>query len=213
MPSPSSRAFTALLLAGVLGLSVAACGDDGGGSATATGGQAAGGETPREASGGKTSAEATREIAGGVTKLRLADSLTTVLGVAGIDIEPIGGAKRVDGALQFPIERGEIDVDAASGSLQHRGGLRLSVAGRQLEATDLVVDPGKGVLTAEVGGRRVPFLALDMGQPEAPGNAVVWPASAGLSAEAARSINDRLGIDVLRSGLSAGDVTIDARRP
>ncbi len=219
MPGSSPQTLVAVLLAGVLGLGLAGCGDDDGGGG-GPGGQdtaeAADAETQAGASGGRKSPETASEIADGVTSLRLADSLTTALGVVGIDIEPTDGAKRVDGALQFPIERGEIDIDSASGRLEHRGGLRFSVAGRDVEATDLVVEPGRGLLTAEVAGRRLPLFALDMGRLQAPGtpeDPILWPASAGLSKQAASSINDRLGVDVLQGGLSAGRVTIDARRP
>jgi len=119
-------------------------------------------------------------------------------------------------ALVFPIVTGDIDIDSLSGRLQHEGGLRFSVAGRDVEARNFVIDPRREVLTADLGGQRVPLLSVDLGRPRVPqtGDVIVVPGSAStVAAPAVPALNDRLGVDIFREGLRLGEVTIRAQRP
>ena len=54
---------------------------------------------------------------------------------------------------------------------------------------------------------------LDPPQAARTGDAFVLTGSAGLSQDAASTINDRLGVDVLREGLELGTVTVNAQQP
>jgi hypothetical protein len=189
------RVFTALAVAGSLAVGAPACGDDNGDTRTAP-----------------TPAEGPKEIVSGFTTLRLSPVLQGALDLAGIELGPAGEATRTDGALRLPIEGGEVDIDARTGRLEHRGGLRFRVPGRDIEATKLALDLRSGAMTATVAEKRISLLSVDLGEPRVRRTASVyeWTGSARLGDDAAAMINDRVGVDVARMGLPLGDVTVDA---
>jgi len=205
-----------LLAAGALALGAAACGDD----EEQASGEARPAEPSQRESSPATSpgqpTEAPTEVVGGTTSLRLDGGARRVLEAAGVDVSPIGAARSRGDALVFPIVTGDIDIDSLSGRLQHEGGLRFSVAGRDVEARNFVIDPRREVLTADLGGQRVPLLSVDLGRPRVPqtGDVIVVPGSAStVAAPAVPALNDRLGVDIFREGLRLGEVTIRAQRP
>jgi len=210
------RRTTVLLAAGALALGAAACGEDEE--------QASGEARPPESSQRESSpvtspgqpTEAPTEVVGGTTALQLDGTTRRLLEAAGVDVSPIGAARSHGDDLVFPIVTGDLDIDSLSGRLQHDGGLRFSAGGRDVEARNFVIDPRREVLTADVGGRRVPLLSLDLGKPRVPqtGDVIVVPGSAStLAAPAVPALNDRLGVDVFRTGLRLGKVTIRVQRP
>lgn len=203
---------TRKLPSGVVALLVCAllaigCGDEGGGNE--------GNASTPEANGGGESVEAPTEIAGGATRLRLDEDLEDVLGAAGVSIEPGGAASSENGAIVIPITTGELDIDTLSGRIEHDGELRFVAAGHSIAASDLRLDAGEGTMTAEVAGRRIPLLGVDLGTPRAPetGDVIVLAGGeATLSDDMASVLNDRLGVDVFADGVSLGEVTVDAER-
>jgi len=213
------RTALALLTGGVIALGAGACGsDDTPEQAASAQEQAPAPQTEggMETQGQVGGAEQPTQVTGGTTTLRLDENLRTVLDTAGVEIDPVGGARTRDGDLVFPIRQGELDIDTPSGRLAHQGGLRFSAAGRSLEATDLRVDAAREVLTAKIAGRRVPLLGLNLGTPKVPqtGDVIVLPAGAAtLSGEAASALNKRLGIDVFGDDLALGEVVVRAQRP
>jgi hypothetical protein len=107
------------------------------------------------------------------------------LAAAGVRIAPIGGATGTDARFTFPITGGRIDVDPLSGRIEHRGGLRIRAGGSEVTATDLVIRPARGVLTAEVSGRRVPLFSVDLRRrPDRATSTAVLAGPARLSADA-----------------------------
>jgi hypothetical protein len=159
---------------------------------------------------------AREQLSGGETTLRLDATTKRVLDVAGIDISPIGDATRANGRYVFPISGGTLATSPLSGTIQHSGGLRFSAAGHSIDARKLTVDPTSGVVTAEVEGRRVPLLSLDVGDldrvPPRGGAQMVIPATASLLGGSALSqIGDRLGVSALAKGLELGHLVVSAK--
>lgn len=210
------RAGTALIAASAIALGAAACGgdeQDAGRPVEST-------RPPATSGGGEGSAGAetgaATQVTGGTTTLRLDERVRRVLDVAGVEVGVAGEARTRGERLVFPIRQGELDIDTPSGRIQHDGALRFAARGREVEATDLVLDVGDGTPTGAVAGRRVPLLAVEPGTARVPqtGDVVVARASVTtLTGEAAGALGDRLGVDVLGGGLRLGDVTVRAQRP
>jgi len=219
MTSHIRRTALALLSGGVIALGGACGGDDEpdqGGAAAQEQAPAPQSDGPMEAEGQAGGAEQPTQVTGGTTTLRLDENLQTVLDAAGVEVEAVGAARTRGAELVFPITEGELDLATRSGRIAHEGGLRFSAGGRSLDATDLRVDAAREVLTAEVAGRRVPLLGLNLGKARLPqtSDVIVLPAGAGtLSGEAASALNERLGLDVFGDDLALGDVVVRARRP
>jgi len=213
------RTSLALVTGAAVALAAAGCGDDEQQPATGEArSESAQQEPAPESSGGLEagSTEQPTEITGGSTTVRLDGRLRRVLELAGVELEPTGAARARGDELVFPIRQGRLDLDTSSGRLAHEGGLRFSVAGQRVEATDLRVDAERGLLTGEVAGRRLPLFSLDLGTPRVPqtGDVIVLPGrAASLTDDAAAALNERLGVDVFSGDLRLGDVTVRAQRP
>ena len=105
-------------------------------------------------------------VGGGTTTLKLKSAPATALRTIGVSISATAPAKAASAqAFRFPITGGRLTgVTAGStGSvrLRHSGGLRFSVAGQSLTATDFRLNLGRKVLTGVVQGRRVPLFSLE----------------------------------------------------
>jgi hypothetical protein len=198
------RSLAVTLAAGGVGLGAVACGGDD----DADGQAAAPAETPAERA-----VEQPQPITGGVTTLRLDSTTAGVLDTLGVDIEPVGAAELSDDQFRFPITEGSVDVDTLSGTIAHDGGLRFSAAGRSIEATDLVIRPGRGVLEAEVAGRRAPLLGVDLRALQAPtSDTIVLPGSAAmLSPRTIPALEDGLGIELPEVDLRLGRLQISGK--
>jgi len=200
---------TALLVAGAL--AAAGCGgddDESGSTAKAT-------PTPRAGSEPAIDRQAARPLTGGITRLTVDADARRALGAVGIELEAIGGARLENGRYAFPISGGTLQAAPPRGRIEHEGGLRFSAAGQSVDATDFVIRPEDGVLTANVAGRRVPLLRLDLGVPKTSpsGEGVVIEARASnLGQDVVARINERLGIDVLEGGLDLGQLSVGAAR-
>jgi hypothetical protein len=197
------RSLAVVLAAGGVGLGAVACGGD-----DDADGQSAGTET--------TPAERSVEpqpITGGVTTLRLDSTTAAVLDTLGVEIEPVGAAELADGQFRFPITEGSIDVDTLSGTIAHDGGLRFSAGGQSVQATELVIRPGRGVLEAEVAGRRAPLLGVDLRALQAPtSDTIVLPGSAAmLSPRTIPALEDGLGIELPEVDLRLGRLQISGK--
>ena len=155
------------------------------------------------------------DVRGGATNLRLDSRTARVLEVGGVKLTAIGDASGSVDRLRFPITGGEVSLSPPGGRIEHAGGLRFSVGGRGVDATDLVIDPAADVVTAEVAGRRVPLLALDLELPRdtpAEGQALVIPGTASLiGGSLVATLSDELGVDVLRGGLDLGRIEVSTK--
>ncbi|HWH14063.1 MAG TPA: HtaA domain-containing protein [Miltoncostaeaceae bacterium] len=142
---------------------------------------------------GETEAEGT--ITGGETRLRLASEFTDALGTARVRVEPVAPATGDGGELTFPITGG--DSTTGTGSVDHSGGIRFSIAGTGVEARNLRVELGTGEISAEIQGNRVPLLRLDLAQANV-------STDDGLRVEGAPVTLNREAVPALSQALAAG---------
>jgi hypothetical protein len=215
-PALSLRSLSSMLGCLFVSGALVACGgsDD---SSTAPAGDAAATQErtdagPEEAA---ESAEAPTRVLGGQTTLRLDRDVRRVLDATGITVGPAGAARWRGDAIVLPITEGRLDLDTTSGEIRHSGGIRLSAAGRSVDARDLVVQPDTGAVTAVIGERRVRLFFADPGSAKLPQqtDVIELPAKVKFAEQAVRTLNERFGVDALSGGLSVGDLTIRAKRP
>jgi hypothetical protein len=189
-------------MSAALVLGLAGCGGDGGDGEPAA----------REAR--PTAVPAPAVLQGGSTTLVLDATSMRVLEAVGVDVRATGAAARRDGRLRFPIRGGELALTPPRGAIEHAGGLRFSARGRQVDARELIVDPGNHVMTGIVRGRRIPLLRLDMQFPRAlppDGREVVIGGRAAVFGGSIVGLLGReLGVEKLAEGLPLGDVRIAA---
>lgn len=151
-------------------------------------------------------------LSGGSTTLRLSATSARVLDLAGVKLTATGAAQRDGDEFAFPIEGGKLELSPLGGRIEHAGGLRISAHGQSLDATDLVLDPARAVLTAKVAGQRVPLLSLDMQPPDGLKAPIVIPAQASVVGGAVVSLlGERLGVGVPKAGLPLGHVVVSAK--
>lgn len=157
----------------------------------------------------------TASLTGGLTTLKLDATTRRVLRLAGVTLRPTGDAQGSDGRLRFPITGGELELSPTGGEIAHAGGLRFSGRGRQVDATDLVVDPANNVITAAVEGKRVPLLVLDLQFPrELPptGEEIAVRGDVrAFGSTVVAALGSALRIEDLAGGLPLGSVLIAAR--
>jgi len=223
---PPRRRLAAVGAAALLAGGLVACGDDEESAPSATTEPAVGQTAPPPQPTGAATSTSPAEtnateptqaegLSGGETVLRLGGTAGRVLDAAGIELEPVAPAQRSGDAITFPISGGEVGSRFDSGRIDHDGGLRFTAGGRSVEATELVIEPADEVLTAQVEGRRVPLLSLELpAQEPAPGGADVRVrgAQAGLSTEALRALGDQLDVRLPSATLPLGEVDVTARR-
>lgn len=204
-PAERARRAASAVLAGVV-LALAGCGGDDAGTGDRADRAASATPEDRRA--------APSAVAGGDSTLALNDRTRLILGAAGIEIEPVGAATRTDSRFALPVTGGELGVRPPAGSLSHDGGIRFVARGQSVEATDLRLDLSRGVVTANMAGTRAPLLDVDFGDARVSRDAasVVLPATdAALSEEAVVPLNTALGADLLSSGITVGELEVEAR--
>ena len=202
-----ARRAVAGVAAAIATTGIVACGSGDKSSTSQQGGSTA--ATP------STSGRAPRSwtIKGGETRLRLNATTSKLLDAAGVHISPLGRATGGDGRFMFPVTGGNLTGDTLTGRVENAGGLRFAVAGARIDATDLVVRPGKGVVTAIVAGKRVPLLSMERGRvrrvPQS-GSIVIPATAATLSPAAVPGLEDRLGNASFDGGLRLGRIQVSA---
>ena len=138
---------------------------------------------------------------------------------------PLGaGSISKAGVASFPITGGNVTYyepgtvsPYVQGEIAHDGaGLSLEGAGKRVELTDFVVDPGASVLTGtvtvngEVAAESAPLFFLDgrtlnpLDVNEGTGTAVLEGTTVELKAEAADLLNKTFGVTALEEGLKIG---------
>lgn len=105
------------------------------------------------------------DVAGGQTQLTFDQGFLDTLRSLQIDVQPIAPATMEGSTFSFPMTGGNVTVDAEGsdplmGMVEHEGGLQLSALGRSVDFSNLMLDAEAGQVTAEVNGRRVPFVNL-----------------------------------------------------
>ena len=200
-----ARRPAALVAGGILAVGAAACGGD-------DDSQRADRERSQRTPPAHTEpADTRRTLNGGRTTLVLDRQTMRILDAAGISVRPTGAAEsRGEGRIVFPITAGRVDLETLSGRIEHDGALRFTARGVSLRASDLVIRPERGVMTAEVAGRRVPLLSLDFGTPPKirASRPVVLSAPAIIRPEAVEALSAPLGLELDR-GLRLGRVSLE----
>ncbi len=205
---PTRTNFRSSVLAAATAIALAGCGED----------DPFGGERQAERTATPTvpTRAAPSEVAEGTTRLSLAGRVTTLLGLAGVDIVPVSPATRTEDEIELPVVSGEIGVKPLAGELVHDGGIRFSGGGGSVEATDLRLDLRTGTATAEIEGKRVALLGarFEPARLSEDRQRVVLDAKDVTVADAAVApLNAAIGVDVVPTGLTIGDLTIGARWP
>lgn len=148
-------------------------------------------------------------LTGTETRLTIDGTFLSTLQTLGVSLEPDGGASvdKADGktTFVFPVTGGDATLDPSgsdpfTGTVQHRGGLKLSALGRSVTIDGLVLDGGKDQLTADVAGREVPLLPLSPGDAKVTtedGSATLRDDAVSLSPAAANDIAKSLGLPTL----------------
>jgi hypothetical protein len=220
------KRITTILASAVIGLGVAACGDD---------------EETSGASGSSQGAEQQQtpepvaevpSLGGQTTAVKLDAGFVEALGQLKLTPGPVGEGEIENGSAKFPITGGNVKYyepgsvsPYVQGRIDHDGsGLSLTGGGKEVELTDFVVDPGKSVLTGTVtvdgqeAAADAPLFFLD-GRTLDPlrttddGRAVLEGTTVKLKAEAAELLNQTFGVDALKEGLVIGTakITIDTK--
>ncbi|MGI9023210.1 MAG: hypothetical protein ACR2HV_08275 [Acidimicrobiales bacterium] len=147
----------------------------------------------------------------------LADNKVTPTPIAPATVATNGGVT----SASFPITQGYVGVyptttpDYVRGLVSHSGGLKFTAAGKSLDLTDFMVNPGDSTLTATVaGGDAAPILDLDGTNlkitQDADGNTKLDGTVAKLSQVGADAMNEYFGVDIFSKGIPLGVVHIVA---
>jgi hypothetical protein len=151
-------------------------------------------------------------IASGSTSLTLNKGVAKVLKKNKVSVSPVGPAKVVRGAVNFPITGGSLDPATAVGNIRHSGGLKFKSGKRQLVARSFTVRTGKGnVLLARVGAASVPLLSVDLGKARVSRNGLgitVRSVGVSLTGAAARALNKTFRVKLFSKGLRLGTVVV-----
>jgi hypothetical protein len=196
-----ARGAAVLVLAAVVGLS--ACG----GNDDAPAGSGSPAATPDRAETGPW------EVSGGATTLELHPGLVDVLESTGVEVAASDGARRRGGRVVLPVVGGRLEGQPVEGRIDHGGTLELGPRGRVLSATKLALEPQRDRVTAEVGGRRIPLLSVDLGgiRPlDGARRIALGNRSARLSDEAVALLNERIGVSFFAPGARVADVSLEA---
>ncbi|MDQ3631198.1 MAG: hypothetical protein M3417_08045 [Actinomycetota bacterium] len=219
------RLPSALLAAGALAFTAAACGDDE--ETTSTPG-ASSSSSDKKA---KPAAQID-SLTGRTTKVTLDKGFVDALTSLKVKPGPVGEATvSKAGVATFPISGGNVTyytpgtvTPYVQGLINHDGaGLSLEAGGKLVELENFDVDPGKSVLTGDVSvdgeeaAPDAPLFFLDGGtlQPLRTNDdgslAVLEGTTVKLKQEAADLLNKTFGIDALKAGLVVGTakITVD----
>lgn len=149
------------------------------------------------------------DLTGRSTTLTVDRRALDALGAVGVQLSPVAPGRLQpsgnDTSISFDVTGGTVTADSSatprlSGQVQHAGGLSLSALGRSVTVDEFVLDADQEALTAEVAGRRLPLLPVDLADArlEREGEAlVVTDDAVQLHPDAARALADQLGLPAL----------------
>ena len=110
-------------------------------------------------------------INGKHSTLAFTPAATSQLHAAGISIAAVAPATIAKPALvNLPVYVGEVTLPGLEGTISHKGGLTFTHSGKTVSATDFVLNTKDSLLTALIGGQRVPLLHLTLTQPSTSSN-------------------------------------------
>jgi hypothetical protein len=162
-------------------------------------------------------------LSGRSTAVALDANFVKALGTLKLTPAPVGdGTISKEGVASFPITGGNVTYYTpgsvspyVQGEIDHAGsGLSLTGAGKKVELTNFVIDPGKSVLTGkvtvdgQVAAESAPLFFLDgrtLKPLETEGStAILEGTTVKLKDEAAQLLNQTFGTDALKGGLVIG---------
>jgi hypothetical protein len=162
---------------------------------------------------------------GKATNVTLDAGTAKALGTLGVSVAPIGTAQfdSATSTVSFPITGGYAAIHSDLGYkpgyivgtvLHEASGLRFSKAGKSIDVTDFVVDPGNSILTASSGGKSgIPLLSLDGTAVKVTmeGSDVVLQGTvAKLTAPGAAALNATFSVSDFKEGMPLGVVRLVA---
>jgi hypothetical protein len=148
----------------------------------------------------------------GATTLTLDPGAVAALTSLGVTPAPIAPATA---DLSFPITNPPFGA-LLSGTIRHSGGIALTAGATTVKLENFYIDPLRRQLTAQVGGQRVPILALDFRATRtglSGGTLKVGPVGGALTAVAASALDGAFGLPAgtVPPGLKLGDATVRYR--
>jgi hypothetical protein len=153
----------------------------------------------------------------GATTLKLDPAAVEALAGLGVTPAPLDPAEALAAdELAFPITNG-FKSALRTGVIRHRGGISLTAGSTTVELRDFHIDVAGQVLTAEVGGARVPILDLDFSDARLSsrrGALTVGPVGGSLTEVAAGALDGAFGLPagIVPPGLQLGDATVRYKR-
>jgi hypothetical protein len=97
------------------------------------------------------SAQKTETIEGGRTTVALANSFVSALGSLDVTPGTVGPTRLYNGAVNFPVTGGAIDLDTAVSQILHSGGLTLTAGQTKVTLQSFIIDTtGAPVITGLV---------------------------------------------------------------
>ena len=224
------RSALAIAVAGIMAVSLAACGRGEGEAGQA---ETPSAEQPAEPAGPPQPVAEVPDLSDGrTTRVTLGSDFVEALEKLELTPAPVGDATlNEDGVATFPITGGTLTYyepgtvsPYVQGEILHEGsGLSLTGGGTEVELTDFLIDPGASVLTGNVsvdgevvaedtglffldGGTLEPLRTNDDGT-----LAVLEGTKVELRRDAAQQLNDIFEVDALKEGLAVGTakITVD----
>ncbi|MDO8211959.1 hypothetical protein [Conexibacter sp. CPCC 206217] len=144
-------------------------------------------------------------LSGGSTTLRLDGKTARALTSAGITVKPSKPGKNRGGALVLPVSGGSIDPANAKGTIDHKGGITLSMGRTKVALTAFTLNTGKKTVSAKAGRSTLAVGSLSGGKVTRDGFATkVAGLKLKLGKQAAGVLNRAFGVRVFKSGLALG---------
>jgi len=158
-----------------------------------------------------TTAAAPVGVVGKSTSVVLNPATAAALKQAEITVTPVAPATAKT-ALVFPVTGGHVVVTSLAGTIEHRGGLTFSHAGKSVTLTSFIVNTETKQLTAMAGGQLVPVFDLNLAsikRASGPsGTVLASNIGLNLTEQAASALNSGLGVSTFKAGLNFGIATL-----
>ena len=191
---------------GIVVVLAAGCGASSNASSTSTPNST----TPTTSS-ASTSPSATKLLINGKhTTLAFTPAATSELHANGVSVAAVAPATIAKPALvNLPVYVGEVTLPGLKGTISHHGGISFTHSGKTVSATDFVINTDTSLLTAIVGGQRVPLLHLTLTQPSTSHNGEFFLNGivAKLTQSTALRLDDKLVVHTFTAGQQLGTVS------
>ena len=149
-------------------------------------------------------------VTGGHATVRASMQISAFLSSRGITVTPIGPAKVGNGAMTMPMVGGTVTAPTMSGTMDSSGGLEYSKGTKVVRVTDYILKHHGWTVTlsANVNGHRI--VIATMSSPNVHMTQTKGTMSGGLhiSAEWANTINQLVGLNVVHTGETIGQLSM-----